>query len=656
MNTNKGINLSYLNRDIDPADDFYSFVNGGWMETVEIPEDRSSWGSFHELSKETDKKILNILENELAIPGQATNIAARLFESGMDTAHIQESKLEAIASQLQSVAQLKTLNELPYICGKLMKAGLGSLMPLSVHPDLGNSKIYAAYLEPVNLGLPEREYYLDQNDKSAHVREEYKKYITELLIAAAKDWGNNAVEWSSQILKLETTLAEKMMTKEDRRDIAKLYNPIHIDTLKSTYSNWNWDDYFLAAEMEIPAQLIVTDVTYFDFFNSFIKDTNLEIIKAYLAFMLVHHAAPFVHSAIEEEFFNLYGKTIEGIKVMRPRNERIVKIINSYLGEALGALFVSKYFPPAAKQNAIEMVDDIIAAYQNRIHDLDWMSASTKQYAQEKLRAVTIKIGYPDIWETYEGLNITSSQKGKSYLANVMSAAAWKREKDIRRIGKEVDKAEWFMAPQVVNAYYNPLFNEIVFPAAILQPPFFDWEADAAVNYGGIGAVIGHEITHGFDDQGSRFDKEGNYNEWWTEEDREKFNAHTRQLIEQFDNYYPFEDLALNGTFTLGENIADLGGLSVAFDALQRYFMRHGRPEKVDGFTPEQRFFMSWATVWRTKTRPEALRNQVKTDPHPPGRYRAVAAPSNMSTFYSAFGEKTSSPWYRNKENRIKIW
>jgi putative endopeptidase len=284
------------------------------------------------------------------------------------------------------------------------------------------------------------------------------------------------------------------------------------------------------------------------------------------------------------------------------------------------------------------------------------MSEPTKQYALEKLHAVKIKIGYPDKWEAYEGLEISSAEEGKSYLSNVLSAAAWRRRKDARRIGTGVDQTEWFMAPQVVNAYYNPLFNEIVFPAAILQPPFFDWEADAAVNYGGIGAVIGHEITHGFDDQGSRFDKDGNYKEWWSETDREQFNAQTRKLIEQFDAYYPFEDLALNGTFTLGENIADLGGLSVAFDALQLYYSRHGRQENVDGFTPEQRFFMSWATVWRTKTRPEALRNQIKTDPHPPGRYRAIAAPSNMNAFYSAFGERTTSPWFRKIEDRIKIW
>jgi putative endopeptidase len=431
---------------------------------------------------------------------------------------------------------------------------------------------------------------------------------------------------------------------------------MNYSALKEKYGTWDWDSFFSAAEISTPEQIIVTDLAYFDFFNSFISSCEIETIKHYLSFLLIHQASPFVHRVLEEEHFDLYGRTIEGIQAMRPRSERIVKIINSLMGEALGELFVSQYFPHKAKESALEMVGDIIAAYKTRIADLDWMSDATKKYALEKLDAIGIKIGYPDEWKDYSDLDIRSTDKVISYLDNVMAAASWKRKKDVAKIGKAVDRKEWFMAPQVVNAYYNPMFNEIVFPAAILQSPFFDWEADAAVNYGGIGAVIGHEITHGFDDQGSRFDKEGNYKEWWTNEDRENFREHTQRLIKQFDAYYPFEDLALNGTFTLGENIADLGGLSVAYDALQRYYSRHGKPGKIDGFEAEQRFFMSWATVWRTKIRPEALRNQIKTDPHPPGRYRAIAAPSNMNSFYIAFGEHVESPWYRKSGERIKIW
>jgi len=574
----------------------------------------------------------------------------------MDMDGIRASKLGPIKGLLKEIALLEKHEDLPALLGTLVKADMGGFIQLSVHPDLGNSQIYAAYLEPASLGLPEREYYLDEDEKTLSVRVRYKGYVENMLSANEE---NDAIEGSAssrEILLLERKLAEQMMPKEERRDIGKIYNPIKTEALKEKFSAFNWESFFTSAEVDTPEQVILTDLGYFEFLNTWLVSCDLKTVKAYLSFLLIHQASPFVHKELEEEHFDLYGRTIEGTKTLRPRKERLVKVINGLIGESLGELFVSKYFPPAAKQSAMEMVEDIVEAYKKRIDDLEWMSEDTKKYAQDKLQAVSVKIGYPEKWKDYTDLEIQANENGGSYLSNIMSAAKWKRKKEMARIGEEVDRTEWFMAPQVVNAYYNPLFNEIVFPAAILQPPFFDWEADAAVNYGGIGAVIGHEITHGFDDQGSRFDKAGNYNEWWTEEDREQFKAHTQKLVNQFDAYFPFEDLSLNGTFTLGENIADLGGLSFAYDALQLYFSRHGRPENKDGFTPEQRFFMSWATVWRTKIRKEALRNQIKTDPHPPGMYRAIAAPSNLNSFYTAFGDQPSSPWYRKKEERIKIW
>jgi putative endopeptidase len=419
---------------------------------------------------------------------------------------------------------------------------------------------------------------------------------------------------------------------------------------------WDWDLFFKTINAPFPEQVIVTEPAYLEFINRELLSIPIEKLKHYLTFMVISGAAPYAHQQIEKAHFDFYMKTLQGVETMRPRNERLVNVVNQSLGEALGQLYVSKHFPEKAKESALEMVEDIVEAFRDRFNGLDWMEEKTKTYALEKLDAFKVKIGYPDQWKPYEGLAIKSVEEGGSYLENIQAIVSWTFTRDVDRTGKEVDKNEWFMAPQQVNAYYNPMFNEIVFPAAILQPPFFDWAADAAVNYGGIGAVIGHEITHGFDDQGSRFDKTGNLKEWWTAEDRKRFDEKTQSLIKQFDQYYPFEDLALNGTFTLGENIADLGGLSVAFDALQRYYKRHGKPEKIDGFTAEQRFFMSWATVWRTKTRPEALRNQIKTDPHPPGQYRAVAAPSNMPVFYTAFEILPESKWFRKEEERIKIW
>lgn len=652
----KGINIEFLDKAMPPGEDFYQFVNGGWMQTTEIPSDRSTWGSFHELSKNTDARVLAILEEELSIPGPAENKAARMFESGMDTASIEAARLLPLAALFDKVASLDSIEKLPEVLGHLAAKGFGALMHFSVHPDLGNSHQYAAYIEVANLGLPEREFYLEDNEKAELIREKYQDYIAQLLQSEAGYSHTQSTEAAITILSFEKELALRIMTKEERRQIARLYNPHTLDQLKALMPAWDWYLFFKEMEVSDPQRLIVTEPDFCVYLNTLLQTVSLSTIKHYLTFLLIHHAAPYAHSAIEQAHFDLYARTLEGTENMRPRQERLVKVINQNMGELLGQLFVAKHFPTTAKETALEMTSDIVEAFRSRISSLEWMDQSTKEYAQEKLASFKVKIGYPDKWKDYSALDIKTKDAGGSYVENMMAIVKWNLKKDEIRIGKEVDRDEWFMAPQVVNAYYNPMFNEIVFPAAILQPPFFDWEADAAVNYGGIGAVIGHEITHGFDDQGSRFDKEGNLSEWWTDGDRERFQALTSLLIKQFDAYFPFEDLSVNGTFTLGENIADLGGLSVAYDALQLYYQRHGRPEKIDGFTPEQRFFMAWATVWRTKIRPEALRNQIKTDPHPPGMYRAVAAPSNMDSFYHAFEIIKDSKWYRNEPERIKIW
>ena len=653
---NKGINLNHLDTRISPGDDFYMYVNGGWMRNTEIPADRSSWGSFHELARDTDHKVLTLLDEELQRPGAAENKAARLFESGMNIQQIERARLEAITPLLGKIRGYQDFSQLFNLLGQLIARGFGALLSFGIHPDLGDSKIYAAYLEPGSLGLPERDFYLDQDEKATHIRAEYQQYIADILTKEANYNSESARHIAEHILSLEQELAAQMMSKEDRRQLDKLYNPYTSEEVYKLYPSLDWDAFFKGMGINEPKRLIVTDPKYIHYLDTYLPTLSDETLKHYLIFMTINRAAPFVHSSLENMHFNLFSKTLEGIEVMRPRRERLVKVVNNYLGEALGQLFVARHFPANAKYTALEMAGDIIEAFKSRIKNLRWMSDSTKEYALEKLSAFKIKIGYPEEWKNYDELHLSTAEAESSYLADLMAVAVWKFKKDANRIGNEVDREEWFMAPQVVNAYYNPMFNEIVFPAAILQPPFFDWQADAAVNYGGIGAVIGHEITHGFDDQGSRFDKDGNLNEWWSAADRERFKELTTQLIRQFDAYFPFEDLPLNGTFTLGENIADLGGLSVAYDALQLYYKRHGKPGPIDGLTADQRFFMSWATVWRTKTRPEAMRTQIKTDPHPPGMYRAVAAPSNLESFYNAFAISPNSPWYRSKEERIEIW
>ena len=653
---NKGINQEYLDRNIDPAEDFYMFVNGGWMRSTEIPDDRSSWGSFHELSRDTDKKVLGLLDEELKKEGPASNKAARLFESGMNIQQIEKAKLQGISSILKEIETLGDISSLAGVLGLLAAKGLSGFIHFSVHPDLGNSKQYAAYLEPGSLGLPERDFYLETDEKALKIRDKYLAYVQYILSKEANYTSEAALTAADKILSFETDLAKHMLPKEERRQIELLYNPHSYTEINNKYPGIAWDLLFRKMDIDPPNSAIVTEPAFFEFLSEYIPQVHIDTIRDYLVFMVIHHVAPYTHSSLEQMHFDLFTRTLEGTDVMRPRRERIIKVINLYLGEALGQLFVSRYFPATAKATALEMVGDIVAAFGNRINRLEWMSGKTKSYALEKLEAFRVKIGYPDVWKDYSDLHLSKADEEGSYLQDLLSAIEWKFKKDTKRIEQEVDREEWFMAPQVVNAYYNPMFNEIVFPAAILQPPFFDWEADAAINYGGIGAVIGHEITHGFDDQGSRFDKEGNLNEWWSAEDRERFKKLSDQLVDQFNAYYPFEDLPLNGAFTLGENIADLGGLSVAYDALQLYYGRHGKPDRIDGFTPDQRFFMSWATVWRTKTRPEALRTQIKTDPHPPGMYRAVAAPSNLDHFYGAFEILPGSPWYRKAEERIKIW
>ena len=653
---NRGINLDHLDPHIQPGEDFYMYVNGGWMRTTEIPSDRASWGSFHELARDTDHKVLTLLDEELQRPGAAENKAARLFESGMNTAQIERAKLEAISPLMLKIKDFQDLSQMLNLLGHLNARGFGALLSFGVHPDLGDSKIYAAYLEPGSLGLPERDFYLDQDEKATHIRAEYQQYITDILTREANYSSESARHIAEHILSLEQELAAQMMSKEDRRQLDKLYNPYTSAEVHQLYPSLDWAAFFNGMGIKEPGKLIVTDPKYIQYLDAYLPTLSDETLKHYMGFMTINRSAPFVHSSLENMHFNLFSKILEGTEVMRPRRERLVKVVNNFLGEALGQLFVARHFPANAKETALEMVGDIIEAFKSRIKNLRWMSDSTKDYALEKLSAFKVKIGYPEEWKNYEELHLSTTETESSYLSDLMAVADWKFKKDANRIGNEVDREEWFMAPQVVNAYYNPMFNEIVFPAAILQPPFFDWQADAAVNYGGIGAVIGHEITHGFDDQGSRFDKDGNLNEWWSPTDRERFMELTTQLIRQFDAYFPFEDLPLNGKFTLGENIADLGGLSVAYDALQLYYKRHGKPGPIDGFTEDQRFFMSWATVWRTKTRPEAMRTQIKTDPHPPGMYRAVAAPSNLESFYNAFAISPESPWYRSKEERIEIW
>ena len=513
----------------------------------------------------------------------------------------------------------------------------------------------AAYLYPSGLGLPDRDYYVADDADSKEKREKYKQHITRMLqyIDYSEEEAADAAE---RILAFETSLAEPRLDKVERRDARKTYNPKTVAELQNMVPAFDWNTYFEEIGAKNLDTIIVSQPDYMKSLQDVIAKNSVEDWKDYLKWSIFNDAAGTLSTDIETANWEFYSKTLRGAQEQRPRDERALQMVNGTLGEALGKLYVDEHFPAEAKEKAQEMISNLIKAYENRIDNLSWMGEETKKKAKEKLGTTTIKVGYPDEWKDYSDLEIVNVENGGSFFQNMMNSSKWRVADNMADLGQPVDKSEWFMPPQTVIAYYNPSYNEIVFPAAILQPPFYDYKADAAVNYGGIGAVIGHEISHGFDDSGSRFDAEGNLNNWWTDEDLKQFETLGKDLADQYSNIEVLDSVYINGQFTLGENIGDLGGVNAAYDGLQIHLEEHGDPGKIDGYTPEQRFFLSWATVWRTKMRDEALKNKIKTDPHSPGMYRAYVPLQNIDAFYTAFDIEEGDKMYAAPEDRVKIW
>ena len=503
------------------------------------------------------------------------------------------------------------------------------------------------------LGLPDRDYYLDQDDKSKEIREEYKKHIT-LMLQKLGDNNADATAAANTILKMETTLAEPRLDKVERRDARNFNNPrtiVEVDAMLSSIDvNKMISDLGITKKFDT---LLVTQLRFTEALDAFLKNNSIEDIKTLIRWDTFNSAAGRLSTDIERANWNFYSKYLRGAKKQRPADERALATVNGTVGEALGQLYVDAKFPPEAKAKAEKMIANVIDAFKERIKKLDWMSEETKIKAIEKLDKFTVKIAYPDKWEDYSTMDVAAN---KTYFENMTAVGKWGQEQNFKEIGEPVDKTEWGMSPQTVNAYFNPLNNEIVFPAAILQPPFYNYTADEAVNYGGIGAVIGHEISHAFDDSGARFDSDGNLKNWWTDEDLAAFTERGDALAAQYSKLEVLDSVFVNGKFTLGENIGDLGGVLGAYDGLQKFFKENGRPEDIDGFTAEQRFFMSWATVWRTKSRDEALRTQIKTDPHSPGKIRATQPLLNIEAFYEAFDIKEGDKMYLAPEERVYIW
>lgn len=664
-NSVSGINLEFMDTNVKPNDDFFRYVNGRWLDNTKIPDDRTSWGSFHELIKNTDQDALSILKSAMAddkdlnkikvIPGSDQDKAVKLFQSIMDTINRNKQGLDPIKPYLTKINAINNINDLQDYLIEMEPNGGGGFFGFAVSAHTKNSDLNAAYLGTGGLGLPDRDYYIKDDEDSKQKREQYVAYITKMLQFLGED-ATKANSEAKQILAFETRLAKPRMDKVERRDARKRYNPRSIADLQNMVPAIDWEHYFKGIGVKSIDTIIVSEVKYMDALQNILEENNVDDWKSYLRWNLFNASSSALSTELETARWEFYSKTLRGAKKQRPRDENALQILNNTVGEALGKLYVDAKFPPEAKAKAEKMIANVIKAYEHRINKLEWMSEPTKAKAIEKLLALKVKIAYPDKWRDYSDLEINGIEEGGSYFQNRLNARKWGHQRNLEDLGNPVDKSRWFMAPQVVNAYFNPAYNEIVFPAAILQPPFYNWQADDAVNYGGIGAVIGHEISHCFDDSGARYDKYGNLNNWWTDEDLTQFEALGNNLADQYSAIEILPDTFINGKFTLGENIGDLGGVLAAYDALQLNFEEKGRPENIDGFTPEQRFFMSWGTIWRTKAREDALKNQIKTDPHSPGITRAVQPLLNVDAFYKAFDIKEGDKLYIKPEDRVRIW
>ena len=651
-----GIVLENMDTSVTPNQDFYNYVNGSWMKNTEIPDDRTSWGGFSVLRKSTDADVLAILDEAeksgkyTAGTDQAKALA--IFNTKLDTLARNEAGLKPLQPALDDIAGVTNLAELqtvlatnPAVSSPFLSIGAGA--------DLNDSSMNTVYLGANGLGLPDRDYYILEDSKSKEIRVEYKKHISRML----QMLGDSEVEATAaaeKIIEMETTLAIPRLDKVESRDARNFNNPRSVEEADAMLTSVDLKKMIkdLGIKKEFDT-LTVTQLKYTAALDKFLNNTSIEDIKTLVRWDTFNSAAGRLSTDVETANWEFYSKYLSGAKKQRPADERALATVNGTVGEALGQLYVDAKFPPEAKAKAETMIANVIDAYKNRIQNLDWMGEETKEKAIEKLDKFTVKIAYPDKWEDYSTMEVSAD---KTYFENMTAVGKWGQLKNYEDIGEPVDKSKWGMSPQTVNAYFNPLNNEIVFPAAILQPPFYNYTADEAVNYGGIGAVIGHEISHAFDDSGARFDADGNLKNWWTESDLEAFTKRGNALAEQYSNVEVLDSVFVNGKFTLGENIGDLGGVLGAYDGLQKYYAENGRPENIDGFTPEQRFFMSWATVWRTKSRDEALRTQIKTDPHSPGMVRAVQPLLNVDAFYEAFDIKEGDANYLAPEDRVRIW
>ena len=649
-----GIAIELMDKSVRPQDDFYNYVNGTWMKTAQIPADKASWGSFNELREKTDLNSLKILDNllkETYAKGTEGQKIQDIYATYMDMDKRNADGIAPIKGDLAKIDAIKTMADLQKYLVEATKTGDNPFYSWGVYADLKNSTDNAVYMGDVNLGLG-RDYYQKDNEENTKTIGQYKDYLTKLYTVLGY---KNPEVAAQKVVDFEKTAAQTLIPNEKIRDANLQYNPKTLSELKSLVKNVDLPSYLKNAGVNTD-RVIIGELEYYKNLDKFLNAKNLPFIKDFLKVKLLNGSASVLDQKLDDLQFDFYGRTLSGQKEQRAMNKRALSTINGVLGEAFGKLYVDKYFTAEAKAEMVTLIDYLKKSYVQHISNLSWMSDETKTKALDKLSKFTVKVGYPDEWKDYSKLQVLSKNEGGTLYGNLKNVSNWAYQRELDKVGKKVDKKEWGMTPQTVNAYYNPVNNEIVFPAAILQAPFFDFKADPAVNFGGIGAVIGHEISHGFDDSGAMFDGDGNLKNWWTDADKKNFEEATKKLAEQYSKYEPVKGTFVNGLFTNGENIADLGGVAIAYDALQMYLKDKGNPGLISGYNQDQRFFLSWGTIWRTKSTEKYMINQVKTDPHSPGLYRAFGPLVNVEAFYNAFEVKEGDQHYKKPEERIKIW
>lgn len=654
-----GLNLSYVDTTISPKQDFFKFVNGKWMDSVQIPDEKTTWGGFNELRELTNKNVLNLIDNTIKTdtldPTSDEAKAIYLYKTIVDTESRNKYGILPILKNIEKTNDITDLKSLQKYIAETQMKGQSNFFYISVRADAKDSNKNVLYIGPGQIGLPDRDYYVSEEKDSKEKKAKYETHIAKMLqfLDISK---NKAKKMATNIVALETEMADARLDKVARRDPKKRYNPMSVEDLQELSPAIQWKQHFKNIGIEQLDSVVVADVAYFKDLNTILNKNKVDSWKAYSQWIILNNAASKLSENIETEHWNFYSKTLRGAVKQEPKEKIAVNVVSNSIGEALGKLYVKKYFPPQAKEIMEDMVETLTEAYRIRIDALTWMDSETKTKAKEKLEKVTVKIGYPSEWKDYSAIEIKAPEQEGDYYTNTQTISEWKFKEKIAKLNKPVDKTEWHMSPQTVNAYYSASYNEIVFPAAILQKPFFDFKADPAINFGGIGAVIGHEISHGFDDSGADYDADGNLVNWWTEKDLEQFNALGEKLAAQYSSIEVLPETFINGKFTLGENIGDLGGINAAFDALQIHLQKNGDIANIDGYTQNQRFFMSWSNVWRTKMRDDALKTRVKTDPHSPGMYRATQPLLNIDAFYTAFNITEKDSMYLPMDKRVKIW